>query len=345
MVLFSSVTAFVEQVNRQKRWEKRDTLDTLIRIYTGPTEQVDIFKPNNGAPDQQYNLMTVIRATDKDLGHGRGISEVTVEYQGKLTSGSRYTSVPTISTSWSEGEISYSRASVLGNGAPVTYSYSHRYTGRNVTIAYITNFRPRGEPTNLGIAKGYMGFTNQFDILSGISYSVGVSSGSPISDMRCTDVRVQDLADGWFRVTETYQSRMFPGAAQAAPNAGKIFYSTTFLGSSTEQEKQDQAATSGYVSGLAGALAAATAEVDNPATAAVDNLSSSGAVTTQSTLPISPPGSVGADTALNTGIDPAWQASYQAPAAAVTTTPSADIATGSGDATTSGGSGIGDHPI
>jgi hypothetical protein len=329
VVLFSSITAFVEQVNRQKRWEKRDMLDTLIRIYTGPTEQVDGFKPANGSPDAQYNLMTVLRATDKDLGHGRGVSEVTVEYQGKLTSGSRYTSTPTISTSWSEGEVSYSQASVLQNGAPVTYSYSHRYTGRNVTIAYITNFRPSGEPTNLGIAKGYMGFSNQFDILSGISYSVGVSSGSPISDMRCTDVRVEDLADGWFRVTETYQSRMFPGDASGSPLAGKMFYSTVLVDSSSGGQ-QDQAGSSGYVSGLAAALAAATAAVDQPGYSGP--------------LPSSPSGSVGADTALNTGLDPAWQASYQQPAAAVTTTPAADIAAGSGDASASGGSGIGDTP-
>jgi hypothetical protein len=240
--------------------------------------------------------------------------------------------------------VSYSQASVLSNGAPVTYSYSHRYTGRNVTMAYVTNFRPSGEPTNLGIAKGYMGFSNQFDILSGISYSVGVSSGSPISDIRCTNVAVQDLADGWFRVTETYQSRMFPGDAQGAPLAGKMFYSTVLVDSSSGQQ-QDNAGSSGYESGLAAAIAAATAAVDNPATLAAAAVSESASARAQSSLPISPPGSVAADTALNTGLDPAWQASYQGPAAAVTTTPSADIAPGSGDASAAGGSGIGDYPI
>jgi hypothetical protein len=330
VVLFSSITQFVEQVNRQKRWEKRDTLDTLVRIYTGPTEQVDGFKPNNGAPDAQYNLMTVIRATDKDLGHGRGISEVTVEYQGKLTSGGQYTSVPTISTSWSEGEVSYTQSSTTyPAGAPVTYSYSHRYTGKNVAIAYITNFRPSGQPTNLGLAKGYLGFTNEFDILTAVTYNVGGGSGGYFSDIRCTDVRIQDLADGWFRVTETYQSRIFPSGASGSPIAGKIFYSSKLVDNTLGQGSTDNY----YASVDAAAAGQASANAAGQS------------------LPSSPVGSVGADTVTNTGLDPAWTADQQSTGAAATTTPAADTAAGSNDATTApdwagpDSSGMGDWTV
>lgn len=353
MVLFSSITQFVEQVNRQKKWQKRDTLDTLVRIYIGPTEQVDSFKPANGSPDAQYNLMTVLSATDRDLGHGRGVSEVTVTYQGKLTNGSYYSSTPTISTSWSDGEVSYTQSGTTWPaGAPVQYSYSHRYTGRNVTIAYITNSRPSGEPTNLGKAKGYLGFDNEFDILTAVNYSApsGASSGY-FQDMRCTDVRIQDLADGWFRVTETYQSRLFPTNAQGSPIAGKIFYSSTLVTPDLqgdafvspqkyESEVAAQAASNTGNGGTSSAQVAAASAVGAQVSA-----DQSPTVRTSGQLPGSPLGSVAADTAQKLGIDPAWQASDQAIGASVATNAPTGIATGSGDASASGGSGIGDYPI
>jgi hypothetical protein len=323
MVLFSSITQFIEQVGRTRQVQKRDTLDTLTRIYTGPTAQLADFIPANGTPDVQYSLMTVISVTSKDLGHGSGVSEVQVNYQGKLASGSRYTSLPTISTSWSEGEISYSQVSattVAGLPSVSVMSFSHRYTGRNVTVAFITNFRPSGEPTNLGKAKGYMGFTNEWDTLSAISYGAqGMVSGY-FQDIRCTDVKVDDIADGWYKVTETYQSRMFPSSAQAVSAAtGKIFLGGSQLAGNWPTE--DQVYNDYNQQQAAQAKAAADAQAQSQGLSGASGSPPSYTIETTITHHV--------------GVDPGWTADQQQQATAVTPSsqPAADSGTVSPDAT------------
>jgi hypothetical protein len=301
MVLFSSVTAFVEQVGRQKSWEKRDTLDTLTRIYTGPTALLDKFTPVNGARDAQYSLMTVLSAKSKDLGQGIGVSELTVNYHGKLANGTAYMSVPTISTSWSEGEVGWTSAVMGGESQPGftissgTVKWTHRYTGRNVVLAYITNYRPSGNPTLAGTAKGYMGFTNEADYLVSFSSSIEATAAYA-PNMLCSDLRIEDVADGWFKVTETYQSRYLPASISIPQN--KIYYSTTMAdvplggGGTVTREHIDF--------------------VKNPAAPAA-NQAQGGWQAANPDTPSgsSPPGSVGADTAAVTGIDPASQAESQ----------------------------------
>jgi hypothetical protein len=50
--------------------------------------------------------------------------------------------------------------------------------------------------------------------------SSAVLIADPIKKLSCTDVKIEDKADGWYRVTETYQSRMYPGESiSGAPSA------------------------------------------------------------------------------------------------------------------------------
>jgi hypothetical protein len=229
-IIFTSITQFERQPERTKKRVKRDDLDTLTEVWVGPSVYEDSFVPRFGAVHPQYALMTVLNTSVKRL--PGSVAEVTITYQGKLdvAGGDGYTSVPTISQSWSEGEVSYqvntsigSTIAVPGGGfSTVSQSavatYSHRYTGRGCQVAYITNRRPTGNPTGFGLSKAYLGFTNEWDLIS--SYQVGaqVSGGGYTQKLTCTDVRIEDRADGWYRVTETYQSRMFPIPAVPIPD-------------------------------------------------------------------------------------------------------------------------------
>jgi len=206
-ILFSSVSSFVLSPGKTKRRVKRDDLDTLQEVWTGPAGAEDSFIPQLGTRHPQYSLMTLIDASTKQL--PGLVVEVTLDYHGKLdnTGTSSYTSVPTISRYWSEGEVGYQFG---------VMTMARRYTGRCVTFVYITNRVPSGNPTNLGTAKEFMGFKNVWDQV--VNQGLPAPPGStittqlpPIEQMSCTDVRTEDSADGWFRVTETYQSRMFPG--------------------------------------------------------------------------------------------------------------------------------------
>jgi len=206
-IIFNSVTAFVLSPAKTKRRVKRDDLDTLQEVWTGPAGGEDSFIPVIGTRHPDYNLMTLIDASIKQL--PGLVVEVTLDYHGKLenTGTSSYTSVPTISRYWSEGEVGYQYG---------VMTMARRYTGRCVTFAYVTNRVPTGNPTNLGTAKEYLGFKNVWDqvINQGLPPAPGstiTTQRPPIQQMTCTDVKTEDTADGWYRVTETYQSRMFPG--------------------------------------------------------------------------------------------------------------------------------------
>jgi hypothetical protein len=222
-ILFNSVSQFEIQPERTKRRVKRDDLDTLTEIWTGPSDQEDTFVPLNGSVHPQYNLMTVLDTSIKRL--PGSVSEVTIDYQGKLDGGgnSNYTSKPTIGLSWAEGEVSYQVAATGG-----TATFSRRYTGRSCIVAYISNRRPTGNPSNLGLSKEFLGFTNVWEIQTGFQAGASTSQGPPIEQLTCTDVKVEDRADSWYRVTETYQSRQFPGAVSTP--LGAFVVSTQLAG-------------------------------------------------------------------------------------------------------------------
>jgi hypothetical protein len=270
-IIFNSVTQFEIQPERTKRRVKRDDLDTLSEVWVGPTVFEDAFTPSVGAAHPEANLMTVINTSIKRM--PAGVSEVTINYQGKLdNSGTNgYTSVPTISESWMEGEVSFS-----DGGA----TYSLRYTGRCCEVSYITNRRPTGNPTNIGLSKEFLGFTNVWQVLTGLTPGGSSGTGAPIEQIACTDVKVEDKADSWYRVSETYQSRMFPGNYQGT-NPGGIISMKTTLGFGPASTS---AAVSGQTTGAANAAA-----------------SYSGASLSSST-----PGTAEYDTYLATSIDPAW---------------------------------------
>lgn len=218
-LIFNSVSQFVIQAGRTKRWVKRDELDTLSEVWVGPSNIEDSFVPMIGSKHPDYSLMRVI-SVDANR-QAPGVTIVTLNYQGKLKNGGLYVSPPTISPYWSEGEVSFTRTisvytsaggtSAVGVGQQNVgaQSINRRYTGRCVEIAFITNGVPTGKPTNLGLAKGWLGFSNVWDIAGTIQYGVQ-AAGGVIQQMACTDVRIEDTADGWYHVKETYQSRMFP---------------------------------------------------------------------------------------------------------------------------------------
>jgi hypothetical protein len=211
-LIFNSVTQFVIQPERTKKRVKRDDLDTLTEVWVGPSALEDTFVPAIGTTHPDFRLMTVISSSVKRL--PMYVSEVTIEYHGKLEGGGsiQYTSVPTISQYWAEGEVAMSSGGT---------TISRRYTGRCVQIDYLTNRRPSGNPSNIGLAKEFLGFTNVWDQITSLGAS-NVTIMAPIQKLSCTDVKVEDKADGWYKVTETYQSRMYPGESIQGDSKGSI---------------------------------------------------------------------------------------------------------------------------
>lgn len=310
-IIFNSVTWFVQLPDRTKTRVKRDDLDTMTEAFTGPSAYEDAFVPPVGAQHPLYNLMTVISTDVRRM--PAAVSEVTVHYQGKLANSgaSGYTSVPTINKSWMEGEVTYQINGAIavpvpfmaGSGFNLSsysqtgiLSYSRRYTGRCVEIAYITNRIPTGEPTQIGAANGFMGFQNIWDTMTGFSGGMTLTGGgSPIQQMACTDVRVEDRADGWYRVTEMYQSRMFPGKAgyqYAPPTVSAPAGSKNIASDTSNQAAQPDANQNQNVITFGGAAAG--------------NAAGGAASDGGYNLGGSAPGSVGAVTAAQTGMDPNW---------------------------------------
>lgn len=327
-IIFSSVTSFVLSPGKTKRRVKRDDLDTLSEVWTGPVGAEDGFIPQIGTKHQLYNLMTLIDASTKQL--PGLVVEVTLDYHGKLdnTGTSSYTSVPTINRYWTEGELGYQFGAI---------TMARRYTGRCVTITYITNRVPSGNPTNLGLAKEFMGFTNIWDQV--VNQGLDAPPGStittqmpPIQRITCTDVRTEDSADGWYRVTETYQSRMFPGETITTLVPQRQF--PIFLGFKDMSQIPDLFGTP--------QVSATSQQQANQTEAAAQQAGDNQGVR----VPVSPSGTAGQDVAQSTGLDPAWvnasdvnadSNSYgggvsdligTAQAAASTSTPPADVQTG-----------------
>jgi hypothetical protein len=311
-LIFNSITQFEIQPERTKRRVKRDDLDTLTEIWTGPSDQEDSFIPLIGTQHPEWSLMTVIDTSIKRM--PASVSEVTINYQGKFAGGGSYSSVPTISQSWMEGEVSYQSVYTTdvrvptGSGSYYTFpqvglnTFSRRYNGRCCQLAYITTIRPTGNPTQIGLADDFLGFTNVWETLT--AFQPGASfamQGTPIEQMVCTDVKIEDRADGWYRVTETYQSKQFPGPAVRGPVFGQIGVGTRTVDSSSPQPQPITAQNTGWLFSSSGAQGAANAAGQ--------------------TLPSSDPTtqSVQVATTKQIGIDPAWGGVDNAPASAAST--------------------------
>jgi hypothetical protein len=335
-LIFNSITQFQRQPERTKTRVKRNELDTLSEIWVGPSWAEDSFIPAFGTVHQDYNLMNLNNSSVRRL--PGSVSEVTLTYQGKLANGSStgYTSVPTISRSWMEGEVSYQvnhdvtfNLPVIGTGGYGSVSqfgvatYSRRYSGRCVEIAYLTNRIPTGDATMLGAAKGFLGFLNVSDTFSGFSAGMKLSGGSggPFEQMVCTDVKVADQANGWYQVTETYQSRMFPGdpgiplptitpGAPPPPPSGGAAQGVSIRAPSRPADNTDAATGSGISTNTLGATEAQimgfTYNPSGPIAhqAAQGAANSYGAILPPPSDPITNP--AGQQVSWETGIDPAY---------------------------------------
>src|SRR5260370_20650335 len=201
-IVLKRITQFVQQPERTKRRVKRDDLDTLTEVWVGASYAEDYFVPRIGAAHAESNLMTVIDTSIKRM--AAGVAEVTINYHGKLDNSgtSGYTGVPDISQSWMEGEVSYSQGG---------FTYSRRYTGRCCQISYITNRRPTGHPTNIGLSKAFLVFTHVWEIATG--FTPGGGSGgtrTPTSKITCPDSKVEEKADGWDRALQSAPNWRFP---------------------------------------------------------------------------------------------------------------------------------------
>jgi hypothetical protein len=211
-IIFSSVTDYVIQANRTKRRVKRDELDTLSEVWIGPSWEEDGFVPAIGTRHPDYNLMTVISTEVKRL--PATVSEITINYQGKFWGSGTYVSAPTIEQYWMEGEVTYEVLSSISTGGTSSIQgvqqINRRYRGRCVDISYITNKRPTGNPTGIGLSKSYLGFLNIYDTAMSFQPGAVVGNSGVTTEVTCTNVAIRDRADGWYEVRETYQSRMFP---------------------------------------------------------------------------------------------------------------------------------------
>src|SRR4029077_14668147 len=298
-LIFNSIIQFEIQPERTKHRVKRDDLDTLTEVWTGPSDQEDIFVPAIGTTHPQFNLMNVINTSIKRM--SASVSEVTLNYQGKLDNSGTgsYSSLPTINQSWMEGEVSYQTVYTTdvrvptGSGSYYTFpqfglnTYSRRYTGRCSQLSYIITIRPTGNPTQIGVAGDFLGFTNIWETLT--AFQPGASfalQGTPIEQMVCTDVKIEDRADGWYKVTETYQSKQFPGPAVKGPTFAPIGVGTNVVGGSTQEPAPITAKNTGWLFGQSGAQGAAN-KAGQP-------------------LPSSPAGTYQSDAATQLGMDQTW---------------------------------------
>lgn len=243
----NTVTDFLIQPQRTKHITKRNTLDQLSETWIGPSALEDVFVPAVGTQHPIYPLMTVLTTeVRRSVQNCAMVSQVTINYHGKMINvpSGKYVSVPTYDTYWSEGEVSWEQNATItlptpkaiqegyyvgpqggpgyipggaGQGLTATiYSisgiqqWSRRYIGKGVRLGYITNARPSGMPTQ-SVPKGDLGFALIYDVRGPFQQGANstLNQESIITQYLCTDVSVSDSADGWYQVTETYQSRMF----------------------------------------------------------------------------------------------------------------------------------------
>ena len=81
-VFFNSISEFIEAINRRTTRDKKNTLDRITCIFTGPKDGSVAFLPANGTPHPEYPLMLCEKADI--LAMAGEVAEVQVYYIGKL---------------------------------------------------------------------------------------------------------------------------------------------------------------------------------------------------------------------------------------------------------------------
>lgn len=268
-VFYNGVRAFIESVGRRTTNDKRNTLDRISTIWTGPSSGALAFKPANGTPHPEFPLMYCEKSNI--LAMAGLVAEIRIDYIGKIEGSPSgvYRTVPDINTarhwgqlSWtvydhfavnqtaagaqqiiqelsspavpavpptynSDGTISTPGVDAIpavyvptygpGGTAPVvsvyfvSYAWSARYLAKAVTFKYLTNQRPLpGFGGNFsGQAEPYLGTESLQQWRTGITTSTdgnGIVTSTPTFENDLVDLQVTDLDNGWFEVSEVYQT-------------------------------------------------------------------------------------------------------------------------------------------
>lgn len=210
-VIFNSITQFVETVGRRTVQSKRNSLDQMTCIFTGPNANALGFLPFNGTPHPQYPLMLCENA--EITNRGALVAEVRVSYVGKLKGAPSgvYITAPDITRSQHLGSISYTTSYSNSPVQIATASYTIRYTAKAVTFKYLTNHAPAADFAGnfVSQAQPYLGVENVKKFISALSFSTGsADSGyletNLIMENDLTDLGVNDLDNGWYEVSEVY---------------------------------------------------------------------------------------------------------------------------------------------
>lgn len=219
MILFNSITKYVEQVGQRVMQKKRGDLDVLETIYVGPTLYELENTPFWGQPHAVYTFMNCETATAERL--AAGVSIIKATYVGKIRSQTEIISTPPIITpSWHEQEVSWTNnENNLGHvgsypavGPPYhSVTRTSRYTGRAVTFKYLTNLRVPPVGQFADEAEGYLGIENQVVSITAIADVVAGVASRVINVLAFTNDQinqaVNDQDNGWYEVSEVYMTR------------------------------------------------------------------------------------------------------------------------------------------
>ena len=216
-VFFNSVSSFVEAVGRRTTNDKRNTLDRITTIWTGPSAGALAFTPANGTPHPEFPLMLCEKSSI--LAMAGLVAEVRVDYIGKLAGGSDtgiYRTTPDINRSRHLGSISYSTTASLSDILLATTSWVVRFTAKSVSFRYLTNevLDPDFDGYFVSEATPYLGVENVVAFRAGLSYATGApSSGYVQSTLTYENVldslNVEDQDNGWYTVTENFITQAY----------------------------------------------------------------------------------------------------------------------------------------
>ena len=192
-IIFSSVTAFVEQVGRRLQWKYAE-LDNLLCTYIGPSASALQFKPPINSAHPSYPLMFV---TDSSITNKEaGVAEVTVTYAGIIqTSGaSSYITPPITTESPVQGSRDFVDLFITPTGVPTmvfnpggfgtTVEQLYNVTTRNVTVRYVgrqCSVRYQSYPRPNGLKYSHLGISRvQWTILS-ITYGASSTAAAGVT--------------------------------------------------------------------------------------------------------------------------------------------------------------------
>jgi hypothetical protein len=234
-VIFNSISEFVEAIGRRTTADKRNTLDRITCIFTGPSALALGFLPANGTPHPSFPLMYCERSSI--LAMAALVAEVQVSYIGKLVGSPSgiYRTAPDINRSRHLGSISYSTTQSLSAVMLATTSWVVRFVARGVSFRYLTNqnLPPDFDGYFATEAAPYLGVENVESFRAGLSYATGApSSGymqsSLIYQPDLVDLSVDDQDNGWFFVTESYMTNAYVNTAIVGTPDESGTSSTTF---------------------------------------------------------------------------------------------------------------------